>query len=141
MGVDEKRKMIYPICSVVAVFKMLVRILNTATTEQMGYRVFPFFVYTKSTNQKFYFFLLSHRDIKNTWCDFMLERKSPFVCSVNGAKEISIENYGSLGDFSDKKIVLNCYKCKMIIEGEGLLIEYFTDVDMKITGHIHSIHF
>ncbi len=40
-----------------------------------------------------------------------------------------------------KKIVLNCYKCKMIIEGEGLLIEYFTDVDMKITGHIHSIHF
>ena len=57
----------------------------------------------------------------------MLERKSPFVCSVNGAKEISIENYGSLGDFSDKKIVLNCYKCKMIIEGEGLLIEYFTD--------------
>ena len=71
----------------------------------------------------------------------MLERKSPFVCSVNGGKEISIENYGSLGDFSDKKIVLNCYKCKMIIEGEGLLIEYFTDVDMKITGHIHSIHF
>ena len=64
----------------------------------------------------------------------MLERKSPFVCSVNGAKEISIENYGSLGDFSDKKIVLNCYKCKMVIEGEGLLIEYFTDVDMKITG-------
>ena len=51
----------------------------------------------------------------------MLERKSPFVCSVNGAKEISIENYGS--------------------QGEGLLIEYFTDVDMKITGHIHSIHF
>ena len=92
-------------------------------------------------NQEFYFFFLSHRDIKNTWCDFMLERKSPFVCSVNGAKEISIENYGSLGDFSDKKIVLNCYKCKMIIEGEGLLIEYFTDVDMKITGHIHSIHF
>ena len=36
----------------------------------------------------------------------MLERKSPFVCSVNGAKEISIENYGSLGDFSDKKIVI-----------------------------------
>ena len=49
----------------------------------------------------------------------MLERKSPFVCSVNGAKEISIENYGSLGDFSDKKIVLNCYKCKIIIEEIG----------------------
>ena len=133
--------MIYPICSVVAAFKMLVRILNALRSRIWDISFFLFFVYTKSTNQEFYFFLLSHRDIKNTWCDFMLERKSPFVCSVNGAKEISIENYGSLGDFSDKKIVLNCYKCKMIIEGEGLLIEYFTDVDMKITGHIHSIHF
>lgn len=71
----------------------------------------------------------------------MLERKQSFVCSVNGTKEISIENYGSLGDFSDKRIVLNCYKCKMIIEGENLLIEYFTDVDMKITGRIHAIYF
>lgn len=71
----------------------------------------------------------------------MLEGKRSFVCLVNGTKEISIENYGSLGDFSDKKVVLNCYKCKMIIEGENLLIEYFTDIDMKITGQIRSIHF
>lgn len=71
----------------------------------------------------------------------MLERKSSFVCSVNGTKEISIENYGSLGDFSDRRIVLNCHKCKLVIEGENLLIEYFTDIDMKITGRIHSIHF
>lgn len=71
----------------------------------------------------------------------MLEKRQSFVCSVNGTKEISIENYGSLGDFSDKRIVLNCYKCKMVIEGENLLIEYFTDVDMKITGRIHTIYF
>ena len=71
----------------------------------------------------------------------MLNTKQTFVCSINGTKEVSVENYGSLGDLSDKKIVLNCYKCKIVIEGEGLLIEYFTDVDMKITGHIHSIHF
>ena len=71
----------------------------------------------------------------------MMERKQQFVCSVNGTKEISIENYGSLSDFSDKKIILNCHKCKMVIEGENLLIEYFTDVDMKITGRIHAIHF
>lgn len=71
----------------------------------------------------------------------MLDRKQSFVCSINGTKEIGIENYGSLGDFSDKKIVLNCYKCKMVIEGENLVIEYFTDIDMKITGRIHSIHF
>nr|WP_300652249.1 hypothetical protein [uncultured Anaerobutyricum sp.] len=33
-----------------SVFKMRVSILNTATTEQMGYIVFSFFVYIKSTN-------------------------------------------------------------------------------------------
>ena len=32
-----------------SVFKMLIRILNTATTEQMGYGIVSFFVYTKST--------------------------------------------------------------------------------------------
>ena len=34
-----------------SVFKMRESILNTATTEQMEYRMFSFFVYTKSTNQ------------------------------------------------------------------------------------------
>ena len=33
-----------------SVFKMRTSILNTATTEQMGYGIFSFFVYTKSTN-------------------------------------------------------------------------------------------
>ena len=71
----------------------------------------------------------------------MLERKSPFVCSVNGAKEISIENYGSLGDFSDKKIVLNCYKCKMIIEGEGLLIESSSPFKNELNEDYRSYSF
>lgn len=77
----------------------------------------------------------------NVYDAFRRELKMEEDRITTADQEYSIENYGSLGDFSDKKIVLNCYKCKMIIEGEGLLIEYFTDVDMKITGHIHSIHF
>ena len=36
-----------------SMFKMRMSILNTATTEQMGYIIFSFFVYTKSTNQYF----------------------------------------------------------------------------------------
>ena len=42
--IDEKETMPYPICSVVAVLKMLIRILNTVTTEQMGYGIISFFV-------------------------------------------------------------------------------------------------
>nr|WP_300650013.1 hypothetical protein [uncultured Anaerobutyricum sp.] len=37
-----------------SVFKMRMSILNTATTEQMGYIAFSFFVYTESTNQNFF---------------------------------------------------------------------------------------
>ena len=41
----QKKEIIpYPICSVVAVFKMRMSILNTATTEQMGYGIISFFV-------------------------------------------------------------------------------------------------
>ena len=39
-----------------SVCKMRTSILNTATTEQMGYIIFSFFVYTKSTNQDLLFF-------------------------------------------------------------------------------------
>ena len=70
-----------------------------------------------------------------------LDKQKAFLCTVNGTGELNIENYGSLGDFSETKIVLHCYKCKMTIEGEHLKIEYFTDVDMRIIGRIHSITF
>lgn len=69
------------------------------------------------------------------------ETHRAFVCTMNGTRELQIENYGSLGDYSEKKIVLHCYNSKMVIEGDGLLIEYFTDIDMRITGKIHTIHF
>jgi len=63
-----------------------------------------------------------------------------FVCTVDGPYEMYIENYGTLGDYHDDKIVLHAWKSTLIIEGERLLIEYFTDLEMKITGRIHSIH-
>ena len=46
----EKRKNDISQMRLRSVFKMRTSILNTATTEQMGYRVFSFFVYTKFTN-------------------------------------------------------------------------------------------
>jgi len=45
----KKKKRIHPRCSVVAVFKMLIRILNTATTEHLGCILFSFFWLSKST--------------------------------------------------------------------------------------------
>ena len=64
-----------------------------------------------------------------------------FVCTMNGRGEMQIENYGSLGDYDEGKIILHCHKCTMTIEGEKLQIAYFTDIDMRITGKIRSVHF
>ena len=50
-GQSEKRKNTISQMRLRSVFKMRTSILNTATTEQMGYGIFSFFVYTKSTNQ------------------------------------------------------------------------------------------
>ena len=68
------------------------------------------------------------------------DRSRAFVCTMNGPYEVNIENYGSLGDYNEKRIVLHAWKCTIVIEGERLLIDYFTDIDMKITGRIRSIH-
>ena len=48
---DRKRNNTISQMRLGSVFKMRISILNTATTEQMGYGIISFFVYTKSTNQ------------------------------------------------------------------------------------------
>ena len=48
----EKRNNTISQMRIGSVFKMRMSILNTATTEQMGYGIISFFVYTKSTNQE-----------------------------------------------------------------------------------------
>ena len=49
-GYSEKRNNTISQMRLRSVFKMRMSILNTATTEQMGYGIISFFVYTKSTN-------------------------------------------------------------------------------------------
>ncbi|MDO5147214.1 MAG: YabP/YqfC family sporulation protein [Eubacteriales bacterium] len=70
-----------------------------------------------------------------------LENRKSFVCTMCGQRELDIENYGTLGNYDERCVVLHGHKATMIIEGEGLLVEYFTDVDMRVTGYIHSIRF
>ena len=48
-----------------SILKMRMSILNTATTEQMGYGMVSFFVYTKSTGQDWYVKLLKYIYIYN----------------------------------------------------------------------------
>ena len=47
--IDEKETIPYPICSVVAVLKMLIRILNTLQSRIWDMAIFLFSDYSKST--------------------------------------------------------------------------------------------
>lgn len=86
--------------------------------------------------------MLGRREKKNKKDNPSLkDRNKAFVCTMNGPFEMNIENYGALGDYSEKKIVLHAWKCTLVIEGDRLLIDYFTDIDMKITGRIRSVRF
>jgi len=67
------------------------------------------------------------------------DRERSFVCTMHGPFELFIENYGSLGDYDEEHIVLQAWKSTLIIEGERLFIEYFTDIDMKVTGRIRRL--
>ena len=49
---EEKRKNTISQMRLWSVFKMRMSILSIATTEQMGYSIFSFFVYTKSIDQE-----------------------------------------------------------------------------------------
>ena len=70
----------------------------------------------------------------------LIERNQAFFCTINGPYEMNIENYGSLLDYSSRKVVLHAARSILTVDGEDLLIDYFTDIDMKISGKIFSVH-
>lgn len=58
-----------------------------------------------------------------------------------GQYEIYIENYKSIIEYTDTLIKIQAKTCKLIINGQHLHIEYFTNDDMKISGRIKSIEY
>lgn len=63
------------------------------------------------------------------------------VLTLIGPRELCIENYKCIRRYQDTCILLFSRQNKIQIEGVGLVIEYYTDVEMKITGTIQRILF
>ncbi len=64
-----------------------------------------------------------------------------FKLSMTGNRELYIENYRGIVEYSDKCVILQTKSGYLRMEGEGLVISYYTNEDMKILGIIHSIVF
>lgn len=63
------------------------------------------------------------------------------LLSVTGRNEAYIENYRGIIEYSSNRIRLQTKTCQLIILGEELYIEYYTNDEMKITGFFCEIKY
>ncbi|MCH5274386.1 MAG: YabP/YqfC family sporulation protein [Lachnospiraceae bacterium] len=64
-----------------------------------------------------------------------------FMLSMTGNREAFIENYRGILEYTDTCILLQTKSGQVRFEGTGLVIEYYTNEDMKIGGYIQSVIF
>lgn len=64
-----------------------------------------------------------------------------FMLSMTGNREAFIENYRGILEYTNTCILLQTKTGQVRFEGSGLVIEYYTNEDMKICGCISSVIF
>lgn len=64
-----------------------------------------------------------------------------FMLSMTGNREAFIENYRGILEYTDTCILLQTKTGQVRFEGSGLVIEYYTNEDMKISGCIAGVIF
>lgn len=63
------------------------------------------------------------------------------MLSMTGNREAYIENYRGILEYTDTCILLQTQNGQVRFEGKRLVIEYYTNEDMKISGHITNVSF
>lgn len=63
------------------------------------------------------------------------------ILTVTGQKEAYIENYRGIIEYTSKQIRLQTKNCQLMIQGQNLCIDYYSNEEMKITGIIHEIKY
>jgi sporulation protein YqfC len=63
------------------------------------------------------------------------------VITATGRNEVRVENYKGIIEYTENLIKVQTKICKVCIEGKHLNILYFTEDEMRITGHIQTIYY
>lgn len=63
------------------------------------------------------------------------------IVTILGNRDIHIENYRGILEYSRKTILIQAKDCKICVSGENLLIQYYTNEDMQISGKISGIQY
>ena len=63
------------------------------------------------------------------------------VVTLLGRRQLRIENYQNLIKYQSDTIVVRVHLCKLIITGNHLIINSYTNDEMHISGEIYSISY
>lgn len=63
------------------------------------------------------------------------------IINIYGNETALVENYQSIIEYSQNQIKLQGKHIKLLIEGEDLLIDRFTEDDCKIYGRIEEVRY
>lgn len=63
------------------------------------------------------------------------------LISITGLKEVFIENYKGIVEYTDTNILLASKNGQVALAGKRLTITYYTNDEMKIEGTLDSIKF
>ena len=58
------------------------------------------------------------------------------IITAMGRNQILVENYKGIIEYTQEKIRLQTKTCQVTIQGKRLIVEYYTNEEMKITGYI-----
>ena len=61
------------------------------------------------------------------------------IISAMGHSQVLVENYKGIIEYTREKIRLQTKGCQVTIQGKRLMVEYYTNEEMKITGWIQGI--
>lgn len=61
------------------------------------------------------------------------------VITLMGAREILVENYRGILEYTEDHLLILTRQCKIRIQGENLEVLYYTSEEMKVSGRILDI--
>lgn len=63
------------------------------------------------------------------------------LLSVTGREEVFIENYKSILEYTNQRVLLQTKNGRLEVKGRNLHIVYYTCTEMRIEGVLESIHY
>ena len=83
---------------------------------------------------------MGNKNIKHTiWDSISLPKDvmdGAMIITLTGNKEVFVENYKGIIEYTCKTIRLQAKHQQVLFEGMNLCIEYYTNEDMRISGII-----